>query len=932
MACAHTGKPANAVIKMIRHLKIYSLLVATALFTGCRDELSLEEPVIPGQDVEFQGDCLVFSFEVDKNPDTRAGGESWNVSNDNINKNSVHPNAQEYDDWVDTQDKFRVFFFTKQGDFLFGAIDRTIAKGESGDINTQTYTVRIPMNVVVDRQGNEYPVEKLKDYLRHNNFKVAVLANWPNGGEKINPGDYDDGDNTGNFGDNPSSTLKGHPLWGYRNSVLYDPENDESDKLLKDKIGEKDVKNINDLHHLYADKEYNSTVTTPGRPIANQTIYSRFMGMNDDGEDAMGEPTDWVKMRNVEDGWHADYDMKFVYSFDSKETANQWIRANWNPEVNRNINKQIYRHYQHLWYLWNFDASYKYALYDREPGKYSTYASAYQYNFGWNDGFNQGPPANPWGKEWYERNGEKFYEWLDGSDSNHPLETKTILSGSGQNDSFFTFNAFANNERCYMVENPASALNGNMTYFGVRLPSRGTELAGMESPGTFVFQARTSGTLRVRWGNASDNNPATITIQKGTKVLNTYTIASGNRYKLYNLGGTSHSNETYLDISTDEASSPIYIYCSSGAAVIYAIEYIRGSYLYETDREGVIPSKDFPIPMYGVQEFLPLDQWEDGTTVTIPRQADKRFKLLRALAKVEVYIPLSFKRPRHMYMRYMNRAARCEPMDVENPIDWTEMESVTGSHPSDCEFFNVMNYGPTYDSAKGENASGYSDWLSWFYGSWTNAKWLPEDNSKRGLYNVDENGKWTPQSEHKGWDLSSNVPSEGNAGYPKIFNPYIDRSDFCHFIYMGEDIDGYHKYVLYVPEKYLDDPDSPGVFDSKPMVPHIEYRFDPATSVGDKENSLTHSEFNLDDDRCFRIYFTNYGDDNPGMGKHNPRIGETTGSSYTTYEKNRENLKYHWPIMRNHTYKFYVGGSAPDRITVNVVISDWIHEKVVTVW
>ena len=905
------------------------LLITTSCVDDMPDPDNDKDRVEGGKDEDIQ--YLSFKFQVDVDPDTRAAvkGEGWNV-----NWVEANTQAEDFDNFVDTQDKFRVFFFTKEGDFLFGAIDRTISNGGTTGGNTQTYTVRIPMNVIVDRDGNEYPVNKLKSFLKNNEFKVAILANWPNAGEKINPGDYDDGDNSGNFGENPSSTLKGHPLWGYRNSVLYDPDNDANDMALRDKIGEKDVKNINDLHHLFDESSiYASTISTESR-ASNKECFEPFMALNDDGALSMGEPTDWVKMRDIDEGWHATYQRKYIDSFDSKETANQWIRANWTPDVQANIDKKIYRHYQHLWYLWNFDASYKYGLFTRKPSDFPSYASAYQTNFGWNDGFTGGV-TNTWGEEWYERSGDSFFQWMYGTSSTNPLGALTIMTGTGQSDSFFTFNPFLNDEECYMVTNPASSYNNNVTYYGIRLPSRGKELAGNESPGVFVFQARTAGTIRIRWGNGHNSQEAKICIQKGREWQREYTIGTNNRYRLFNLGGTE-SAESYYDIAMEGENAPIYIYCSKGDAIIYGIEYIRGKYLYETDREGVEPSLQQGIPIYGVRNFQPVPDWEYGNTITIRPSDDAGdetdFRLIRALAKIELHIPdFGNERPRHVYMRNMNRAARCEPMNVEEPIFWEEQEA---THPSSCEFFTLMDYGPLYDSKRtsGIDVAGYRKWLSWFYGSWKSASWFTN-----GKYDVDADGVWTPSADNplsgnnKGWKFEGTaVEGEDKASYPKIFNPYINRSDFCHFIYTGKDSQGRHRYVLYMPEKFIDDASQPGVLNSNPEVPHIEFRFTPGSTIEDKGSTLTHSEFNLDDDRCFRIYFTNYGN-NPGYGESNPEIGKVSGSSYKNYEKS-DNLKYHWPILRNHTYQFYVASLSPERISVNVKIKDWSHEKVVTEW
>lgn len=881
---------------------------AFALLGGCKDDFYIPDTDIDGSMDESDKFGLVFNVSLDIDPATRA----WDVG-----FLGAHSDAEAYENFVDTQDKFRVFFFTEDGEFLFGAIDRTISLGGEGTDNTQTYTVRVPMNnTLIDRDGNEYDIAQIKNYLRTHDFKVAVLANWPNAGGKVNPGDYDDSDTTLDQGENPSSSLKGHPLWGVKNSYFYNESG-------------KDLKTINDLHFLFDE----ANMYAFDRAIGSNThknfdiYYPFFKSVTDtDGSQiyAAGEPTDWVKMRDVSRGWtamrgwddaeghHPGYSRKsYALDFDSKETANIWIRANWNPNVALNNEKGIYRHYQNLWYLWNFDASFKYALYKNNEATYPNYANAYISNFGWSNGYVGA--VNTWGEEWYKRNGQRFYEWMRVSSSTAPLQDLYIVTGTGQNDSFFSFKAFSNNPGCYRVTNPASYNHDGVDYYGLRLPSRGTSSqVGNTSEGVISFQARTSGTLRIKWGNGNDNERATIRVQKGNTILKEYSISSGNRYKLYDLGGTS-SDDTFYDIAMGDDSAPIYIYCTQGAAVIYAIEYIRGKYLFETDREGVVPNEAQAIPMYGVQDFTKLSNWVDGNTETIQPSDNTMFRLLRSLAKVEVYVPTSFGRPRHMYMRGMNRSARCEPMDVFNPTHWTDQPTGNLNHPQDCEFFKLMDYQACYDPASPSktNLSTYQQWMSWFYGSW-----------KDFGYNF--NGKVTPPT----------VAEKGE--YPKIFNPYVNRSDFCHMIYVGE-VENYHKYVLYMPEKFIDDPSDPGVRESKPVVPHIEYRFTPGVvndDDDDKLESLTRSEFNLDDNNCYRIYFTNYGKnpDRGGLGPINNDIQGVSGDSFVNYEVNRTHLNYHWPILRNHKYQFYVSGSGPESAIINVRITDWTHEKVVVEW
>lgn len=912
------------------------------MLSACHDELKYEEGV-PGGDVEVEGDCLVFSMKLDRDMDSRADdvlGDYTIVGSSDLTK---------YDSYIDTQDKFRVFFFTKDGDFLFGATDRVVGSYESTDNAYSYWYVRIPMTMIVDRENQEYDIDKIKNYLKTNPFKIAVLANWPNAGEKVNPADWDDSEGTPSGTENPSSTLKGHPQWNWSNSILN-----------KD-ASASDIRNINDLHHVYNDLYYgNETLTSDG--TSRKGTYERFMAHVTTGDEPgyyMGEPTDWVKMRDVDKGWKYSYDLSTeVPSFDSKVTANQWIRANCTPEVKLNHDKEIYRHYQHMWFLWNFDASYKYGKWLSEHAdatkeeKKAEAKDCYGKNWDWNDG-SPASVTNPWGVEWYDRNGKILYEWMKNSiEKNAAIGSKTIDIGESNNDVFFK----------YISKGDAPAygkeVNGN---YGVQLPNIGSTRVNSSSTGVINFRARTSGTLRVKWSSL-DGTPSSLAVQRGDRE------DANSAQRIH----TGYSNTTptdwinpadnlhYEDIPVEGNSQPMYIYCTQGKAVVYSIEFIRGRYLYDTDREGVMPGIDQAIPMYGVQDYVAIGDWQRGTTFNLPGTV----KLLRALARVEVYIPVSFGEPRHVYMRNLNRAARCEPMDVHTRTDlvWNNLvverdadNNLTFNHSHNneyCEWFRIQQYGPSYNPSRSSNE--YTNWLSWFYGSWKFNQndyepihWKSSDGSAKYVWNYDR-GYYIPAGGSLGGWNESAFGYSSELQPPHIFNPYIYRSSFCRFISAGIDGGNYYKYILYLPEKYIDDPSVVGKSDSTPYVPHIEYRFTPKTvaysDLGSEDlpsptddDPYSNTEYNLDDNDCYRIYFTNYGYDSNGGAsltevndylKNNRNLREL----YDDYEKNAEYLKYHWPIMRNHVYKFYVGGDGPQNPEIHVEVSDWSHRKAVVVW
>lgn len=931
--------------------------------TGCTDDLNLNEgPNETGNEID--GDCIAFTVELRKDLSTRDGGtEDFSTVNSKI---------EAYENYIDTQDKFRIFFFSEDGDFLFGANDRTtsslirIQETSSSDVNY--WYVRIPMTMLVDRDNEEYDIDKIKDYLKNHDFKVAVLANWPNGGEKVNPADWDDAEGSGNAVENPSSILKGNPRWNWSNSIL------------NIKAKSEDIRNINDLHHVYNDLYY-------GAP-SRSAVYQDFMAYVTSGDDAgyhMGEPTDWVKMRDVKEGWQkpdgkAMVDVNGNGGFTSKTEANRWIRANCTPNTEINQAKNIYRHYQHMWFLWNFNAAFKtgsmannvkyYATdektevgaddankYVDRKGNYKVAsvgdASFYEDNWNWNDESTYTSiENNPFGAEWYKRNGDILYQWMKKSyndgDNFNQIGKIEIQVGEANNDVFFKY----------------VPTTGGYAYckkvgdnYGIQLPNIGDKVQTTEQ-GMMVFQARTAGTLRIKFGSLREGTASGIGVQVGGA------LSSSAYYPYKDVSSetpvdwkNTRDNNNYLDISVEGNSMPVYIFGIQGEPVVYAVEFIRGRYLYETDREGVAPSEQQGIPMYGVKTFNKIQDWQRGTTFNLPGNVS----LIRALAKVELYIKDysatagtdanngDFSAaPRHVYMRYANRAARCEPMDVETDTEnlWTKDHSIFSEDALDarCEWFNIQKYGPFY-----KGPTSYKDWLSWFYGSWTDTRW-----KATGGYAWNFNlGYQAPLNGRTGW-VKNTASVDSKYPSPRIFNPYYYRSDFCRFLTVGKtsstDGGNYYKYVLYLPDKNIDDPTNLTNQGSVPKVPHIEYRFAPKDYSTNYENQdiaavdddpFSNTEYNLDDNDCYRLYFTNYGtssnqtSDGTLLGTEVNKYlksGNWNSTNYDEYEQDRTRLTTHWPIMRNHRYQFFIGGDKPENPEIHVRVSDWSHGKVVLEW
>lgn len=837
---------------------IITLLFLPIGFTSCVDE-NIIEPGTDKPDIEedpIEGYSIGFKIQLDKNMSGNTRG------------------AEDYENYIDTRNKFRVLFFTEDGQFLFGAVDRTItALGEQSGTGVASWYVRVPMNYLVDREGNPYDADEIKKYLRENDFKVAILANWPNNATLRSDIEDEDSGNT-----TEDTYIEREPKWGWKQSIFSDEENE--------------IKNINDLHHLVIDKNYNDNSSSSSRPSRRQVYDFVMDGDVSNGEGKMGVKTDWVKMRDISEDFNGEYNGD---TFSDQQSAETWIRKNWDPGKKSGDRDNVYRNYNNIWQLWNFSGNYT-ASYDeimRDRNNTSTGSM---------------PPA--FKSAWQNRNGNDLSKFLN--DNPYGLYSRFTFDGLSfeptTNDGNRCY-AYVNGDNRGIVLKPAEELGGegdNSYIHPTKTP--------FKSRGYLHFTAYSTGTYRIRYGAL--NGKATMVVQHNTNRDRTYKdiTEEGPTQMSYKSGDIEYF---YRDLSITGDPENIYIWSASGDLVIYSIEWISSKYLYDTDRIGIEPSEENPIPMYGVQNFSKLgDSWEEGTTFDISAargQEDvKPISLIRSLAKVEVYLP---QKAKHIYMRSMNRTSRCEPIDVQTPTNelWHQNHSQENSQEK-CEWFDIQSYdhgleyyGDTPPSSNSAELEEYTNWLSWFYGSWE--------------------GWWNFNS-HNISGGTVTIPS--NPNYPHLFYPDINRSDFCHLIYVGYVAGKGHKYILYMPEKNISDPNYVGFKKSIPKVAHIEYRYDNNTD-------------NLEDNECRRIYFTNYTyTSDTSLGPINTFIKNVSKDGYEIYERNQviqnnvgeqeDHLRLHWPIMRNHIYEFIVNSSGHGEPTIRAKVKDWNERDIVVEW
>lgn len=761
----------------------------------------------------------------------------------------INTNLQEgnVDFYIDTANKFQVLFFDEEGHFLFRPTGESIEVEPSNDIEGQWYvTIHLNNSLKTSDDANGKSILSLvKAQLEKEPFRIAVLANW----SKNTNGEVYSID------------------WGWNQSSL----NKEAT----------DKKTVNDLHHI---KDDDST-------YKGSSSYSFIMK---DGK--IGHNTEWVQMREIKNGVEIDGTTSAWYrtvapegTFSKTEEAFDWIRNNWEPAYLYDANNTehgLYRHYKRLWLLWNFGGSF-------EDSKVS-YENLGIKEIGDNDNFRS---------QWKQRNGNRFAafndnendstwcywdaHWLKNFQVNDGVmvisnETKDSESdGSGYIRSLNTsvknpkYPDFESGRYGIILPkmdasglNPKSVSNNKPWIESYANNKSAREYLKFEVPG--------SGTLRVLFSSLKKDENATLIVQRGSNHEAMFTTTSG--LKIMEIGKdnsvrdwdpTSNKDYNYgYQVKMNQDPEDIILFAYEGSVVIYAIEFVCDEYLAGTDREGIVPTPTYPIPMYGIQKFSSIDTWGAQKLITLR----DHISLIRALAKVELYFPKDFDIT-HVYLRSMNRKARSEPMDVLNSTGehWK-------AHPygdeGDCEWFSIWKHGAAY---KGN----FSEWFSWFYGTWTEWGW-------EGITYSDE----------------TNNP-------PHLFNPDVQRSDFCHFIHDINYNDGtYQRYFLYVPDKNISDPNSVGNLNSSPKVCHIEYRTN--------DNSIY-----LDDNNCKRIYFTDYAT--------NPVIKGIKHNEYESdkYEMNNDYLNLNWPIMRNHIYRFYIGGTnSPQDIRVKVIPWSIVDPKI----
>lgn len=879
-----------------RALLSASLLLPLAALTSCQDDmLQYGTENSPGEGM----DDALLSFRIS----TRAEGEE-SFSGD-------------FNSYIDP-DNIRVLFFDTQDKFLFEVNKRNIQVQEGDDDMAVVRLRRSELYSGLDpdqRAAAQYFIEGIGQ-LEGNpakGFKIASLVNWPQYVYDVIEEADGDGD--------PDIRAK---------KLFYN-------KLFK--FGDP----LSDIYHIvydniYADPKYagydHVTMNIEGREcmdvyaewvhnyLESKSDAKKFIRFGADGNapDVSEEAYHGVKW-SIE----SEKDFKDRYgnfrTWDYTRTANTETDMGLGLPGHYGVTPTTYT-IKDAWHLWNFNGEVIYE-HDKEGDYCGPLGVAY----------------------WQERNKNLGQELIDAN-----------TGGSFDADGIY-FQATTNNRI------NVGKIDGNRDKVVVSINTSRNQptkrdinnpLTEDVADGAIRFRIYGEGTLSITYrpageGQTSDGQERYVRVMEhnGMRfITDTHPdLCTGTKPKLNSplgeitqvpegYGYDGYRTVRYKVTPNSDRYTDVYIYCN-GLTYFAEIDFVKDYYAYDTDRTGILPSKEYPIPMYGIQLFDPITYWpaevnfdlsndpvkgqdENGNDINYDIRS---IFLLRSLAKIELHIPKRLNlRPTHVYMISANRTARCIPRDASTPTEmlwygWRDPDRNTNAgapHSNKKLDFTQEKY-DFYKERMGAGSANPKDYDNSEYFGWGVTQEIENIREKGEIcdgINSDRNyyfkkTGWNYGAWFDWWteNAFNNLVSEADVAalntaqlpYPRILNTRVHRSNYIRFIEVGsmKDPDGnvysandYYNYILYVPEKNLDDADDQGNVTTNPKIAHIELRFDGISE-----------EDNIDDLGSYRMYF---------LHKDSPLWKQNHHQIENYINNNRDKMKDLYPIMRNTIYTFTV--------------------------
>lgn len=819
----------NRIKRNLYHAFGAALLLGAA---SCSDDIKIDTPSTGGGIADGKAPSIGFTMNLGSLGDA-TGSRSMIYGND--------PSA--FESYID-KNKVRVMMFANDGTFLYEPTDlNPIPLESNANGDNQWYVEIMNLQNLKTTAGGNGEISIL-DYIKQNPFKIAVLANWPTEAEAV--------EDITITQTNDDGTEVEISVPGAQRYAQYTFEQGQHLMQLSHFFLDNNYFDGDDdaFEHIVFRSNYDYS-STPGWEIPD--------GVYQPGQNYMGVSTKWIEQQ-----------------FKNRNEANTYIRANYNVPTESSVDGMTpasgagSRKYRNVWQVWNFGGS---------DNTFESFA---------------GDRSADWGKY----NDETVVAALDLNvqpNDSVTFDNLTIRPRSGSVN-YKRTEGYDGNIGFMMPRNGVTAQPSNST--------------SVPDGGYMRLFAWADAKIRVKagavyaQGGGADNHDMWLCYRVEGK---TYSELIKPKANIANTDGDDFSeiyefeigNATYDDgikyVNTKTTPLEVYLFtaCENDKdfMIIYEIEYITDDYLYKADRWGIAPSREHPIPMYGIQDFMPIGDYAKDNEifnlsvyngVSTPGYEYRDISMLRSLARVDVMLPKSiFPEPESVYMRSLNHSARCAPIDIYTPTDiiWygamgnydpSKWAQVFGSYNNvvgaSQELENIRAYGPNYmqGNTKDKNPNYLKDFqvrTSWFFGVWGDWGW-----------------NWN------GLLKSSEIPTV--KPFPRVFNTALSRADFANFIPVDDS--EYWHYVLYTPEKNITDANNAGQLGERPKLIHVEIRFD--------GRNVTN---NYDDNSAYRIYFTQGG---LSMGRN--ELDNLEDENTVTFD----DLTRFFPVVRNHNYRFTVTG------------------------